>query len=249
MGMVHLVLAFLALLLAGVAWRLHRYPGGWGFAFSGSHDKDRDRLDRERRAVRELQSKARRELAAAQGQVARADHAYRSRISHAERRLRQLRRRGNGALIATLGHLSLHEHVMVISGPATKVLPLGGVQVQFEHSAMGNHIYLRRPDGVHWESYAIGEHGEDGVRRFSVRIENQVAKENRLLAELAESAKKAKEELKEARADTRPAELARRRLGAVTARQSRDRALDEALAALDTARDRWQALTGRRPPR
>lgn len=249
MGIVHVILAVLALLLVGMVWRLHRYPGGRHFAFSGSHDKHRDSLDRERRAVRALRNKARRELAVAEGRVVRADHAYRSRISGAERQLRGLRRHGHGALVATLGHLSLHEHVVVISGPETKVLPLGGVQVQFERSPMANHIYLRGADGVHWEPYTSGEHSEDSVRRFSVRIENLVAKENRLLAELAASVKKAEEELKEARADTRPAEQARRHLGAVTARQSRDKALDEALDRLETARDQWQALTGRRPPR
>ncbi|MDX3075538.1 hypothetical protein [Streptomyces sp. MI02-7b] len=244
-----MILAVSVLLLAGTAWRLHRYPGGWSYAFSGRHDTDRHGLDRERRAVRELRGRARRELAVAEGRVAQAEQSYRSRISAAERRLRGLRTSGNGALLSALGHLSLHEHVVVISGPGAKVLPLGGVQVQFEHSPMGHHIYLRRPDGVHWESYATGEHSEDSVRRFSVRIENQVAKENRFLAERAASVKKAEDALKEARADTRPADRARRHLSAVTARQSRDRALDEALTRLETAQDRWQRLTGRRPPR
>ncbi|MFF3564736.1 hypothetical protein ACFYXS_32330 [Streptomyces sp. NPDC002574] len=249
MGIVSLILTVSVLLLAGMAWRLHRYPGGWSYAFSGSHGIDRSGLDRERRAVRQVRSRARRELAVAEGRVARAEQAYRSRISTAERRLKGLRRSGNGALLSAMGHLSLHEHVVVISGPGTKVLPLGGAQVQFEHSPMGNHIYLRRPDGVHWESYATGEHSEDSVRRFSVRIENQVAKENRLLTERAAAVKRAEDELKEARADTRPADRARRHLSAVTARQSRDRSLDEALTRLENARDRWQRLTGRRPPR
>ncbi|MFJ4983363.1 hypothetical protein ACIP9H_06200 [Streptomyces sp. NPDC088732] len=249
MGIVHVILAVLALLLIGVGWRLLRYPGGWHFAFSGNHDKHRDGLNRERRAVRELRNKARRELAVAEAQVARAEQAHRKRIIDAERRLKGLRRQGQGALLATLGHLSLHEHVMVISGTGTKVLPLGGTQVQFERSDVGRHIYLRRPDGVHLESYAVDQHSEDSVRRFSVRIENQVAKENRFLTERAASIKKAEDELKEARADTLPAERARRHLGVVTARQSRDRALDDALDRLETARDQWQALTGRRPPR
>ncbi|MGW3247770.1 hypothetical protein [Streptomyces sp. NPDC001070] len=248
MGIVEVILFAAVLSLAGTGWRLHRYPGGWRFAFSGSHDNDREDLNRARRTARELQDGARRELAAAQGQVARADRSHRRRVSEAKRRLRRLRRSGNGAFASALGNVSLHQHAIVISRPQRKVLPLGGMEVKFEHSSVGNLIYLRLPNAVHLESYAVGKHSEDSVRRFSVRIENAVAKENRYLTELTASIKKAEDELTAAQADTRPAREARLRLGVVTARQSRNRALDEALARLEAARDRWQALTGRRPP-
>ncbi|WP_326578672.1 hypothetical protein OIE69_35185 [Actinacidiphila glaucinigra] len=249
MGIAGMTLTVVILVLAGVARRLHRYPGGWRFALSGRHDTDRDTLDRARRAVRKLRRRARRELAGARAQVARADRSHRRRVGDAERHLDRLRRPGRGAFVATLGKVSLHEHVMVISGPQTKVLPLDCLEVRFEHSQVGDHIYLRRPDGVHLESFTPGEHAEDAVRRFSVRIENAVAKERAFLTERARSVKKAEDDLKAAHADTGAAEDARRRLGTVTARQRRDPALAEALAGLEAARDQWHGLTGRRPPR
>ncbi|MEU1541133.1 hypothetical protein ABZ461_24045 [Actinacidiphila glaucinigra] len=247
MGIAGMTLTVVILVLAGVARRLHRYPGGWRFALSGRHDTDRDALDRARRAVRKLRRRARRELAGARARVARADRAHRRRVGDAERHLARLRRPGKGAFVAALGKVSLHEHVMVISGPKKKVLPLDGLQVRFEHSTIGNHIYLRRADGVHLQSYPPGEHGEDTVRGFGVRIENAVATESTYLIGLATSVKKAEDALKAARADTGHAQEARRHLGLMTAR--RDPALAEALAGLEAARDRWQRLTGRRPPR
>lgn len=248
MGIVGMTLTVVILVLAGAGRRLRRYPGGWRFALSGRHEADRDALDRARRAVRKLRRRARRELARARAQVARADRAHRRRVGDAERHLARLRRPGKGAFVAALGKVSLHAHVMVISGRETKVLQLDGLQVRFEHSPTGHHLYLRRPDGVHLESYPPGEHGEDGVRRFSVRVENAVAKENRFRTELATAVKKAEDALKAAHADTGPAQDARRWLGMLTARQIRDPALAGALAGLEAARDRWQGLTGRRPP-
>ncbi|MFB7288797.1 hypothetical protein [Actinacidiphila glaucinigra] len=251
MGIAGMTLTVVILVLAGAARRLHRYPGGWRFALSGRHDTDRAALDRARRAVRKLRRGARRELAGVRAQVARADRSQRRRVDDAERHLDRLRRPGRGAFVAKIGKVSLHEHVMVISGPQTKVLPLDGLEVRFEHSQVGNHLYLRRPDGVHLESFAPGEHAEhdeDAVRRFSVRIENAVAKERAFLTERARSVKKAEDDLKAAHADTGPAEGARRHLGTVIARQRRDPALAEALAGLEAARDRWHGLTGRRPP-
>lgn len=249
MGTVGMTLTVVILVLAGVGRRLRRYPGGWRFAFSGRHDADRDALDRARRTVRTLRRGARRELAGARARVARADRAHRRRVGDAERHLARLRRPGKGAFVAALGKVSLHEHVMVISGPKTKVLPLDGLQVRFEHSAVGNHIYLRRPDTVHLQSYPPGEHAEDSVRGFGVRIENAVATESTFLIGLATSVKKAEDALKAAHADTGRAREARRQLVLVTARQRRDPALAQALADLEAARDRWQGLTGRRPPR
>ncbi|MEU4091713.1 hypothetical protein [Streptomyces sp. NPDC026673] len=238
----------MALSLAGVGWRLRRYPGGWSFAFSDRHHEDREALDRARRAVRHLRGQARRELATARRHVARADRSHRRRVDNAARRIARLRQPGNGRFISLLGKVSLYEHAIVISGPKPKALPLDGMQVRFEHSPVGHHIYLRRPDGVHLESYATARHTEESVRGFSVRIENQVAKEDGFRTELTASVKKAEDELTSVQADTRSTEQARRRLNTVTARQSRDTVLAAALARLDAARDQWQCLTGRRPP-
>lgn len=248
-GIVQVISIAVALSLAGAGWRLRRYPGGWNFAFSDRHDEDRADLDRARRTVRRLRGQARRELATAQRRVARAERSHRRRVDSGERKIARLRQPGNGRFISALGKVSLYEHTIVVSGPKPKALPLDGMQVRFEHSPVGHHIYLRRPDGVHLESYATAEHTEESVRGLSVRIENQVAKENGFRTELTASVKKAEDELTSVRADTRSAEQARRRLYTVTSRQSRDPALATALARLDAARDQWQCLTGRRPPR
>ncbi|MFF7214787.1 hypothetical protein ACFZAU_30305 [Streptomyces sp. NPDC008238] len=248
MGIAGMTLTVLVLVLAGAGRRLHRYPGGWRFALCGRHDTERNTLDRARRAVRTLRRGARRELARARARVARADRAHRRRVDDAERHLERLRRPGRGTYLATLGKVRLHEHMMVVAGPETKVLPLDGLDVRFEHSSIGSHLYLRRPDGVHLESYPPGEQDEDGVRRFSVRIENAVAKEKAFLTALATKVRRAEDDLKAARADTGPVRDARRHLDLVADRRRRDPALAEALADLEAARDRWQALTGRRPP-
>ncbi|WP_431961740.1 hypothetical protein [Actinacidiphila sp. bgisy160] len=244
-----MTLTVVTLVLAGVGRRLHRYPGGWRFALSGRHDTDRDALDRARRTFRGLRREARRELARARAQVARAERSHRRRVGDAERHLARLRHPGKGAFVAALGKVSLHEHVMVVSGKETKVLPLNGLRVRFERSPVGNHIYLRRPDGVHLQSYPPAEHDEDSVRGFSVRIEHAVAKEAGFLTALATSVRKAEEALKTAHADTGNVQDARRHLDTVTARRRHDPALARALADLETARDHWQGLTGRRPPR
>ncbi|WP_431946717.1 hypothetical protein [Actinacidiphila sp. bgisy167] len=249
MGIVGMTLTVVILALAGVGRRLHRYPGGWTFALSVRHEPERHALARARRAVRAHRRRARRELAAARARVAGADRRHRRRVGDAERHLARLRRPGRGAFVARLGRVSLYTHVLVISGPETTVLPLGDLEVRFEHSPAGNHLYLRRPDGVHLVTYPPGGPGEDGVRRFSVRVENAVAKERTFRTRLATSVKEAEDDLMAALADTGPARDAREHLDSVTARQRRDPARATALSGLEAARDRWQALTGRRPPR
>ncbi|MDX3234243.1 hypothetical protein PV392_00785 [Streptomyces sp. ME03-5709C] len=249
MGIAGMTLTVVVLVLAGVGRRLHRYPGGWRFALSGRHDADRDALDDARRAVRSLRRAERRELSGARATLARADRRHQRRVSDAERHLARLRRPGKGAFVAALGKVALYEHVVVVSGPQVKALPLDGLEVRFEHSKTGNHLYLRRPDGVHLESYPPGEHDEDVVRRFGVRVENAVAEESTFRTALAASVKKAEDDLEAAHADTGAAQDARSRLESVTARLSRDPAPAAARARLEAARDRWQGLTGRRPPR
>ncbi|MEU1542044.1 hypothetical protein ABZ461_28830 [Actinacidiphila glaucinigra] len=251
MGVIETVVIVVVVCLAGLGWRRHRYPGGWAFAFSGDHRADRQDLHRARRTVRDLQEKARRELTAAHGQVAQADLSYRSRVSSAERKLKQLREPGRGLLQAALGPVTLYKHVAVVvtRSAAVEVRPLGGLDVRFERTPLINYIYLTQPDGqrslAHFEA---DEHPEASVRDFSVRIQNAVATENRFLKERPGSIKTAEEELKAAQSHTTAAEEAREHLSVVTSRQSRNQALKDALVELEAALERWRSLTGRRPP-
>ncbi|WP_159058913.1 hypothetical protein [Streptomyces caeruleatus] len=57
-----------------------------------------------------------------------------------------------------------------------------------------------------------------------------------------------KEELELARGDTSDQDAARERLSQVTLEQQQDPRPEHARRELEAARDRWQALTGRRPP-
>ncbi|MFF3457062.1 hypothetical protein ACFYXH_22615 [Streptomyces sp. NPDC002730] len=86
------------------------------------------------------------------------------------------------------------------------------------------------------------------MRHFELAIHNAVVAENHFRAQQTASIRTKEAELASARADTGPQEAARRDLAAVRARQDDDQKLTKALAELEAARDRWEGITGRRPP-
>jgi hypothetical protein len=246
-GVVQLILVVVVAGAVGVGWRLVRYPGGRRYAFSDVHRADRQDLDRARAAVRALRGVARQEVSRAESRAARASRAYERRIDDAERELERLRRPGRGAFVAELGEVSLYEHALVFKGTE---IPLAGLAVRFElaRNTSKTYIYLTRPDGrVELPDYADEAFPEEHVRRFSVRIENAVAAENEFRDRRTGAIRRAQSELKEARLDTAERDNARQALERVKARHSDSPELAKALAELEAARDRWHALSGRRP--
>ncbi|WP_153537530.1 hypothetical protein [Streptomyces sp. RB17] len=245
--MVGLISVVLVVGAVFVVWRLMRYPGGWQYAFSDVHRADRQDLDRARSAVRAVRGTARQEVSRAETRATRAERAYERRIGDAERELARLRRPGRGAFVTRLGEVTLYQHALLFKG---KEIPLAGLAVRFElaRNSKKSYIYLTHPDGrVEFPGYADEEFPEEHVRRFSVRIENAVAAENTFRDGRADGIRQAESALEEARLDTAEKDDAREALEQVRARHSESPELAKALAALETARDRWQALTGRRP--
>ncbi|WEO93557.1 hypothetical protein A6P39_005735 [Streptomyces sp. FXJ1.172] len=245
--MVELILALVVVGVAGVGWRLARYPGGWRYAFSDVHRADRQDLARTRAAVRTLRGTARQEESEARSRVAQAERAYDRRIDTLERKLAQLERPGRGAYDSGLGELTLYRHVLLFKG---KEIPLAGLGVRFELARNTDtmYIHLKRPDGrAELSEFAHETFPEDQVRRFGVRIENAVAAENTLRDRRPETIRRTKSELQDARADTADKDHAREALERVRARHSDNPRLTKALAELEAARDRWRHLTGHRP--
>lgn len=108
--------------------------------------------------------------------------------------------------------------------------------------------YLTQPSGkVRYESYPREEHEEEEVRRFAVRIENEVAEENTFRRQLKRLIAEAEVELGEAQNDTESHEAARLRLAEVSKQQQKDKRVAEARSELEAARERWHAVSGRRP--
>lgn len=116
----------LALAVTGavaVGRRLHRYPGGMGFAFGGEHSAARHDLDTARNALRALERAAQRELSGAQAAARKAERIHRRRVSSAEADLAYLREPGRGSYLTEIQHLSStstsSSRTSPTSGPAT----------------------------------------------------------------------------------------------------------------------------------
>ncbi|MFD0278984.1 hypothetical protein ACFVHB_34450 [Kitasatospora sp. NPDC127111] len=245
MDVVFWVLLVVAGCAASVGWRLWSFPGGWERAFAGTYAAERRRLAAARRAVRRLRWAAGREMAGARLTVHRRTAAHRQRVRAAQRHLDRLGDPGSGAVLVRFGGAALHEHVVAFDGTS---IPLAGLRVRDEHSGGTSHLYLTRPDGrVHHETYAHGEHAEDDVRRFAVRVQNAAADENDFRERRTVMIAAAEADLDAARADTTARDRAREELAEITERHRLDTRLKAARAELAAARDHWHRTSGRRP--
>jgi hypothetical protein len=162
-----------------------------------------------------------------------------------EQRIEALRRPGRGSEVAVLGEVALYEHSVLADG---REIPLAGLTVRLDHAQHQHFLYLTGPDGrSSTHKFARGEHGEEGVRRFTVRMENAVAEENAFRIRSAVLLEQAEDDLVRAREDTAAQDEARARIAEFERRQRRDTRQAEADRELKAARDRWQKLTGKHP--
>ncbi|MEU6237269.1 hypothetical protein [Kitasatospora sp. NPDC047058] len=230
---------------ASVGWRLWSFPGGWDRAFGGAYAAERRKLAAARRAVRRLGWAAGREVAGARLAVHRRTAAHRQRVRTAQRHLDRLSDPGNGSVLVRFGEAALHEHVVTFERTS---IPLAGLQVRDEHSGGTSHLYLTRPDGrVHHRTYPHGDHAEEDVRRFAVRVQNAAADENDFRKRQTVMIAAAEAELDAVRADTTDRDRARAELAEITERLRLDTRLKAAQAELAAARDHWHRSTGSRP--
>ncbi|MFI7363157.1 hypothetical protein ACIBO4_13610 [Streptomyces sp. NPDC050149] len=248
-----LLLVLAALVAAGAAGRqLHRYPGGWKFAFGSAYSAARRDLDTARNALRTLERAAQWELSGAQNAVRKADSTHRRELRRAEEALAYLREPGRGGYRDEIRDLSLYEHVLVASGTddwsGDLQLPLHEMSIRADHSAWESHVYLTGPDGRrHLLTYPHTELAEEYVRRFVLDVQNAIATDKAFQRDRPRLIREAGAELRRLRGSaTGPTEEGRR-LEEVTARQSGDPRIPRARQELDAAHARWQALTGRRP--
>ncbi|WP_327111253.1 hypothetical protein OG206_01310 [Streptomyces sp. NBC_01341] len=228
-------------------WRALRYPGAPAYAFQRKYRSDRKNLAGARELVRGLRSAALRERGRAWLRAERAERAYRRRIVRTEAALRQLRTPKRGRRLEQLGRIVLHEHAVLV-GHAE--IPLAGLRVRLERARSGKtwYVYLTEPDGHELvERYGAKEYPEDTVRRFGTRLQNASVKAARRLDGRGGAIRKLEAELVRARTDTGPVRAAQAARQEIRLRHENRPELPKARAALEDAKDAWQALTGRRP--
>ncbi|MFC8448711.1 hypothetical protein [Kitasatospora sp. NPDC057223] len=238
------------LAVAGVIGRrLHRYPGGWKYAFAPEHDAARRDLGTARDTLRDLKRSAQKELAGARASAEAAATAHRRRVREAEEHLAYLREPGRGGFRAEIDGLSLYEHVLAVNTDDWRGdLPLHDISVRSDHSPTAGHVYLVAPNGrQHLLTYPVADIGEEYVRRFVVDVHNAVSDAKAFQQERASLIRQAGADLRRIRSDTGERAEAELRLGEVTARQGNDIRIPRARQDLDAAQDRWHALTGHRP--
>ncbi|MFG2556977.1 hypothetical protein [Streptomyces sp. NPDC048581] len=142
--------------------------------------------------------------------------------------------------------MSLYQHVVVFKG---EDVPLKGLAVEMKRGENHHYLYLTLPQGYQdFETFAFDEYAEHQVHSFELAIRNAVIAEEGTCAEREASIRTVEAHLAAARADTGPKQSAREHLDSVRARQDNDGKLNQALAELGTALDRWEQRTGRRPP-
>jgi hypothetical protein len=252
----------LVILGAGVCtlWRRSKFPGTWAHTFHAEYRDERALLAQARRALREVDRDLRQAETEAREQVSSAREERAERIGKLTREVARLREPGRGTELNRLGGLVLYEHAVVAS-PEGEELPLAGLRARVERSD-DLWMYLTKPDGsgdvakfpyrrdpatAREENVQLFD--ELQVRRLEMRMNQAAADEKVFRAGLAMQLAQAQEELAEARKDTGLVDLAQQNLEEPTDRIRTDPRRKEALANLEVARDRWQKLTGRRPPR
>lgn len=250
---------------AGAAWWRSRFPGGWAYAFSTGYARDRADLAGARRALREVDKDAGQAEATVREQLRLERAKHGQRVAELEQKVAHLQEPGLGTHLKQFGELTLHEHAVVAvpsNGRPVPVIPLAGLHVRVESGERIHSLYLTHPEaGVHRATYPYRPapsadaaqstqlFDEEQVRDFEVEIQNAAVIENRFRSNLAAQLDQVREELAEARQDTGQLDAARQRLAEMIDRNHNNPRRKEALAELEAARDRWQNLTQRRPPR
>ncbi|MFI6844334.1 hypothetical protein OG535_38265 [Kitasatospora sp. NBC_00085] len=243
-------IVLIVLAAAGAAgWRLCRYPGAWRHAFAPEHDAARRDLAAARGALRAAKQRRKKDLGRARGAVRAAADAHRRRIRAIEQRIAALREPGRGEPRDELGPLSLHEHVLGMrTGDERADLPLHEIAVRSDHAPTANHVYVVDPQGrQHLLTYPAAEADEDRVRRFVVDVHNAIADAKAAQRDRDSRIREAEAELRRVQEDTGKQTRAQLHLDETTARWDADASIPAAKQDLEAAKDRWQALTGRRP--
>ncbi|MEU6841681.1 hypothetical protein ABZ930_07370 [Streptomyces sp. NPDC046716] len=253
------------IVLAGVGFwvgrRLHRYPGGWAFAFGLRYESDRDALANARSEVRAQTRKADRDVSLARSAVTAAETSRKRRLRELGQKQTRLRHPGSGERTGSLGALTLFQHrLMVKSDSEISSAELAQMEVHFTTDQTYHYIYCINSGGQSLqakyrhlppapETQEERRFDESTVRDFVRDIEKAVARENSFREQLPHQLAVVESELEEAENDTSAADAARERLEEVRERNRQDprsKVLEQKLAAALTD---WEELTGHVPPR
>ncbi|SCK55620.1 hypothetical protein YUYDRAFT_07369 [Streptomyces sp. ScaeMP-e48] len=242
------------------AWQRNLFPGTWAHTFHTAHTEQRSRLTQARRQLRTVDRDQGRAEKEAAGQVKAEHEKYEQRVDRLEREVGLLQDPGRGTELGRLGGLVLYEHAVAASLEG-RLLPLHGLRARFDPGDRVHSLYLTKPDGGGDRAKfphrpdptadpqdSVRLFDEEELRDFEVRINEAAAQESAFRAGLAEQQARKREELAEARKDTTGLKAAEHSHAEVREHNRSHPRRKEALADLTAARDRWQDLTGRRPP-
>ncbi|MEU3962217.1 hypothetical protein AB0F42_20785 [Streptomyces buecherae] len=255
-----------AVSLGIVAYRWASYPGSWAAMFGAEYAKPRGELRRLREELTDARRASAHRLEAATERLRQVRAAYQAEVAGAERRLRGLRDPAPGSRVTWLGRIAVHEEVLRLfdedgpldetgrhrtpaSGPSTD-LPLATLTVDCVPSdePAGMCVTLAAGTSVPYEvCYAHREYPEPNVRQFVSDVRSAVARARDAQAARERHIAAAEADLAAARAATEDVDAARTRVEWVKAAERVDPDIARATDALDEQRDRWQAITGRRP--
>ncbi|EGE39439.1 hypothetical protein GTY83_37110 [Streptomyces sp. SID4928] len=262
--MVEAVRVLLLLMVgAGIwaAWRRSLFPGTWAHTFHAAYAEDRALLTQARSELRAVDKDQRRAYSEADAKVGSVRGEYEQRVGKLKREVTMLEDPGRGTERGRLGGLVLYEHAVLIF-PEGRELPLAGLQARVDRSERDLWLYIhpaddspelvrlphrRDPATAPDEIVEIFDEGQ--VRGFEMKINAAAAAEKRFRDGLPAQLAQAREELAEARKDTGPLKTAEQSRADVMDRNRTDPRRKEALANLTAARNEWQDLTGRRPPK
>ncbi|MEE1769047.1 hypothetical protein PUR34_13015 [Streptomyces sp. JV185] len=253
--------ALLLVLLAATAltaWYWSRFPGRWVFTFSAMYADERAQLTQSRQALRELDKAAAQTEKSARDRAAAEDAKYRRDVQNLEHEIEGLLHPGLGRhLKGPIGDITLYTHGVKMAGRTTAI-PLADLKVEFR-SGPTHIIDLVEPSRrTHRAKYPLrrtpGDEEtpfftEEQLGDFAVEIQNAAADEDEFRAHRKVRLPRARQELESAQQNTESRDAALKNLKRVCAQQKRDPRRQAALAELEAQRDRWQELTGRRPPR
>ncbi|MER6501568.1 hypothetical protein ABT218_19765 [Streptomyces sp. NPDC001455] len=253
----HALLLVLLAATAWTAWYWSRFPGRWIFTFSAKYADERAQLADCRRNLREVNKTAARTEKSARDRANAEETKYQQDIQALEHEIEGLLHPGLGRhLKGPIGKITLYEHGVKVAG-RTKPIPLAGLQVQFRSGP--NHVIdLVEPSRrIHRAKYPLRRppdneetpfFTEEQLSDFAVEIQNAAADEDEFRTHRKVRLPRARQELDKAEKNTASRDAALKNLERVCAQQKRDPRRKEALAALEVQRDRWQELTGKRPP-
>ncbi|MFE7866940.1 hypothetical protein [Streptomyces bacillaris] len=253
----------LVMVAAGVwaAWKRSLFPGTWAHTFHTAYAEQRGLLAQARRQLSAIDKDQLRAEKEAAGQVKTEKEKREQHIGRLQREVALLQDPGRGTELGRLGGLVLYEHAVTASMEG-RLLPLHGLRARFDRGDRVHSLYLTKPDGggdrakfPHRPDPAADPEGsirlfdEEEVRDFEMKINEAAAEEKAFRVGLAEQLAGKREELAEARKDTTGLSAAEQKQADVRDRNRTDPRREEALANLTAARNHWQDLTGRRPPR